>query len=182
MRTITIKEYDQTWTEEFKRIKSMLFPLTDDLIADIVHIGSTSVPGLRAEPIIDVNIVIGSYDVLPALTERLESLGYIAEGAGTSNRGRFRKDKPGPVTHYIYVCRKGSADLMRHIAFRDYLIKHPDAAEEYGMLKSFLAVKFPADADSYAEGKRAFIERTIEKAMVKGPRRNVMIQETSGRV
>ena len=170
MQTINIKRYDNTWPEEFKRIKSSLFPRIDGLIEDIVHVGSTSVPGLPAEPIIDMNIVVGSYDVFPELAERLGALGYIEEnGCGADGRGRFRKDSGGPVTHYLGVCLKDSDELFRQTAFRDYLIEHPSRAGEYGILKSYLALKFPFDIDSYTAGKQGFIERAVEEAMGEMP-------------
>lgn len=78
MTTIIIEPYNAEWTNEFVKICEYLWPHVKDCALDIVHIGSTSVPGLAAKPIIDLNIVIDSYDVFSQIVERLRSLGYRA--------------------------------------------------------------------------------------------------------
>jgi GrpB-like predicted nucleotidyltransferase (UPF0157 family) len=80
--TLIVLPYDPNWKIEFERIRDYLMEQIGDLILEIKHVGSTSVPGLCAKPIIDIVAVMGSYDVFPAIVARLEKVGYKHEGNG----------------------------------------------------------------------------------------------------
>jgi len=166
-RTITVERYDPVWQEEFEKIKGMLYLELWGFITDIVHIGSTSVPGLSAKPIIDLIVIIDSYSDLPDLCERLKELGYEHGSGGTVGGWETFEsgENGGLMTHCVYICPKNSEDLLRQTAFWDYLRAHPDKARCYGILKSYLALKFPYDADSYVAGKREAQDRIVKKWM-----------------
>jgi len=166
-RTITVERYDPVWQEEFEKIKGMLYLEMWGFITGIVHIGSTSVPGLSAKPVIDLIVITDSYADLPDLCERLEILGYEREHEG-GNGGweTFRSgENNGLMDHCVCICPKNSEELLRQTAFWDYLRTHPDQARCYGILKSYLALKFPHDADSYLAGKREAQHRIVKKWM-----------------
>lgn len=166
MRTIIIEPYNQDWPKEFQRIKDFLLPKIKDLVIDIIHIGSTSVPNLSAKPIIDFIIIIESYDVFPDLLKRLALFGYEHDGdGGIKGRERMRRSYNDDfIDYHMYVCPQDSVEMLRQAAFRDYLRKYSNLADEYGKLKANLAAQFPHDIDSYIEGKHDFIESIIEKA------------------
>ncbi len=144
MRTIVIENYNDNWRREFERIRDFLMPHIADLVLDVVHVGSTSVAGLAAKPIIDFDIVIESYEIFPALVERLGELGYVHDGDGDiSQRERFRREYPDEfMAYHMYVCPKDSKELKRHLTLRDYLRENAEAVKAYGELKNFLPNNF----------------------------------------
>ena len=167
-RTINIVDYTPAWAEEFEDLRRALKSLLGELALGIVHVGSTSVPGLAAKPIIDIDVVIDSPTVLASVVEVLDSAGYQHEGdLGIPGRDAFRRqdntvprDRSGRTwpTHNLYVCTRNSDELRRHLAFRDHLRRDPESAVRYEKLKRDLAECFHDDIDSYVEGKREFIE------------------------
>ena len=163
MRTIIVEHYNPLWPGEFEKIRAYLWPHISDIALDIVHAGSTSVPGLAAKPIIDFNIIIESYDVFPQLVERLRTLGYGHEGDGDiPMRERFKGGlRDGFMEYHMYVCPKDSPELERQILFRDYLRGHDDARNEYAALKQSLAEKHRHDIDAYIAGKHEFIMNIV---------------------
>jgi GrpB-like predicted nucleotidyltransferase (UPF0157 family) len=128
-----------------------------DIALAVEHVGSTSVPGLAAKPIIDISVVVSARAQIPAVIERLAALGYVHQGdLGVEGREAF--DGPaGLPAHHLYVCRDDSTALANHLALRDYLRSHPETARAYGELKRRLAREFPHDIDRYIEGKTDFI-------------------------
>src|SRR3546814_9547675 len=114
------------------------------------HIGSTSIPGIHAKPIIDMLAVTSDLSLLDGCESRIASLGYEALGEfGIPGRRYFRKDNStGERTHQIHAFRTGSPQITRHLQFRDYLIAHPAVARDYDVLKRRLAALFPADIRS----------------------------------
>ena len=166
MRTIIIEPYNPEWPAEFQRLRDFLWPHVADLALDIVHIGSTSVPGLAAKPILDFNIVIDSYDVFPQLTERLAALGYRHDGdGGLATRERFDGGpRDGFMEYYLYVSPKTSPILDAQLLFRDALRKNDSARDEYAALKRALAEQHRHDIISYVDGKHEFIMRIATAA------------------
>ena len=79
-RRIEVVPYDPAWKAEFQKLKAMLMGYIGDLVLDIEHVGSTSVEGLAAKPIIDIDVVMESYDVFPAIVERLAKEGFEHRG------------------------------------------------------------------------------------------------------
>ena len=164
MRTITVVDYDPNWPEEFLRLRSQLWPAVSDVALAVEHVGSTSVPGLAAKPIIDVSVVVRSQADIPSAINRLAPLGYVHLGQlGVEGREAF--DSPvGSPPHHLYACPRGSISLGNHLAVRSYLRRHPNAAREYGELKKRLARQFPCDIDSYVDGKTGFTIKLLRNA------------------
>lgn len=163
MRTkkIIVVPYDEIWPEEFEKIRSVISMTLGDLALSIEHVGSTSVPGLWAKPIIDLDVVISDNSVLPKVIEKLKEIGYEYEGnLGIEGREAFKyESKPELMLHHLYVCPKDSPELKRHMTFRDYLRSHPDSVEEYSRVKQDGAKLYPEDIDSYLEYKGPVIEK-----------------------
>ncbi len=164
MRTIIVAPYDEKWQSEFTKIKNELLPIISTDIISIEHVGSTSVPGLWAKPIIDLNIVI-EREKLPTIIDKLSSINYSHQGdLGIKDREAFKySDKPHLMQHYLYVCPKDSAEHKRQLAFRDYLRANPSACEQYSNIKIEMANKFPHDIDSYIKGKEPVVMEIYQK-------------------
>lgn len=162
--------HNKRWEEEFRRIKAMLMGCIGDLIIDIEHVGSTSVEGLIAKPIIDIDIVFDSYDVFPMIAERLKTIGFIHEGDnGIGGREAFKRNHEDEyMPYHLYACPKDSEELLRHISFREFLKGNADDREAYGNLKKELAERFPRDRNSYMAGKHDCIQRIYEKIKKNG--------------
>lgn len=164
MRTIVVVDYDAAWPGAFERLRAAIWPAVRDAAEAIEHVGSTAVPGLAAKPIIDLDIVVRSGAEVPAAVARLAALGYAHRGnLGIEGREAF-DGPPGPDVHHLYVCPRDSAALANHVAVRDYLRAHPDAAREYGELKKALATRFPHDIDAYVGGKADLLQRIMRAA------------------
>jgi len=168
MRRITVAPYDPGWADEFERIKKELMqelmPALSGVVLAAEHVGSTSVPGLYAKPIIDIDIVIetGMFDRVKA---RLESAGYFHVGdLGIAGREAFKyENKPHLMEHHLYVCEKDAAELKRHLALRDFLRQNQEYREKYSRIKIEMAKKYPNDIDGYMDGKQPVILEIYEK-------------------
>lgn len=103
----------------------------------IEHVGSTSVEGLAAKPIIDIDVVISDNLKLNSVIKALFKIGYYHEGnLGIEGREAFGYEgKTHLLTHHLYVCPQNSKELRRHIFFRDYLKDHPSAKLDYSKIK-----------------------------------------------
>ncbi|MBY0503565.1 MAG: GrpB family protein [Bryobacteraceae bacterium] len=158
MKPVIVSDYDPAWPHWFDQLRERIWPAVSDLALAIEHVGSTSVPGLAAKPVIDLDIVIGTPADLPAIAERLAALGYRHRGnLGIEDRDAFRHSGSSHPPHHLYVCPAGSLALHNHLVLRDHLRVHPTCAAEYAQLKLNLARQHPFDMDSYVEGKSAFI-------------------------
>lgn len=155
---IEIQQYDPSWVVAFSNLRAKLSAALGNLAADIEHVGSTAVPGLPAKPIIDIDVVVESEAALAAVREILALAGYVYEGdLGIPGRHAFKAKDDAPA-HHLYVCARGNAELRRHLAFRDYLRAHPDAAREYGAMKYRAAAEAGGDRSAYGAAKHDFIE------------------------
>ncbi|CAM2907483.1 GrpB family protein [Paenibacillus sediminis] len=172
-KPVIIEKYNYNWPAIFNGLALILKDHLGSLIIDIEHVGSTSVPGLAAKPIIDLDIVIHSMTILPEIIDKLSELGYYHEGnLGVEGREAFgRIDNKVPYNqensikseHHLYVCHKESEAYLRHLLFRDVLRRYPDLAKEYAELKKELATLYKDNRKAYTEGKTQFINRIMEK-------------------
>ena len=158
---VVVLPYDEQWRQDFLRIKAELTNTLGQLTIGIEHVGSTSVQGLSAKPIIDIDVIIKDYTVLENVVSALREIGYQHEGnLGIVGREAFKYDgKEHLQKHHLYVCPEDSPELKRHIAFRDYLRTHPDAVREYSHIKEEAVKQFPDDIERYIGYKSPFIEK-----------------------
>lgn len=162
---IVVETYNAEWKKDFQSINMELKKALGNLVISIEHVGSTSVEGLSAKPIIDIDVVIEDRNKLNDTIDALNKIGYIHEGnQGIEGREAFKyQGKEHLRKHHLYVCAKDAFELKRHIGFRDYLRMHPEAVEEYSRIKTEGAAKFPYDVDGYIEYKSSYIERIYKE-------------------
>ena len=165
--TLIILPYDPNWKTEFERIREYLMEQIGDLVLEIKHVGSTSVPGLCAKPIIDIVAMMESYDMFPAIAARLEKVGYKHEGdGGIKGRECFKRLTPDDFMDcHFYVCPKDSEENRRQTIFRNALLNNKDIADEYGKLKMRLVEEANGDRALYTNSKTDFILGVINNAM-----------------
>jgi len=164
VRTIVVVPYNPDWKNEFERIKNEISPALSGLILAIEHVGSTSVPGLHAKPIIDIDIVIEK-ELFGKVKERLGKMAYLHVGnLGVEGREAFKyENKPHLMEHHLYVCDKSADELKRHIALRDFLRNNGEYRRKYSGIKIEMANKFPHDIDNYIDGKQPVVLEIYEK-------------------
>lgn len=163
--TVRIEEYNPEWKEEFLKEEALLRKELHDFEIDIQHVGSTSIVGCYAKPIIDIAIGVKSLEYGEFLIPSLCKIGYTYDGDGKIPGRHFFKKKNGEFsTHYIHVEPVNGRLWMNHIFFRDYLSKHPQIVIEYSNLKKRLELDYCQNRDSYAAEKNPFIERIIKAA------------------
>lgn len=157
---VVVMPYDENWKQAFEDIKTELDAALGDLALRIEHVGSTSVEGLSAKPVIDIDVVIEDTSMLESVIVALAKIGYSHEGdLGIPGREAFKYEgKDHLMKHHLYVCAKDSAELKRHLAFRNYLRSHPEAVKEYSRVKTDGAELYPYDIDKYIEYKSPFID------------------------
>lgn len=160
-KTVTVVPYDEQWPQAFDKIKAELIQALANLITRVEHVGSTSVAGLWAKPVIDIDVVIADMEVFPTVVDRLAAIGYVHEGdLGINGREAFKyAGKDHLMKHHLYVCPENSQELKRHLTFRDYLRTHPEAVQEYSGVKRQAAQLYPQDIDKYIEYKSPCIEK-----------------------
>jgi len=157
--------YNSKWKELYKREEELLYSSIGNYVLDIQHIGSTSIPGILAKPIIDIAVGLKSLDLVKKIIKPLKSIGYQYLGEkGVTNRHFFVKGIEKNRTHYLHVEKLGSKNWKNHILFRDYLLKNKEAAKEYSQLKRELALKYKNDRDAYLTEKESFIQKIIKRA------------------
>ena len=169
--TLIVLSYDPNWKIEFERIRDYLMEQIGDLVLEIKHVGSTSVPGLPAKPIIDIVAVMDSYIVFPTIVSRLEKAGYKHEGnGGIKEREVFKRLIPDDFMDYhFYVCPKDSEENRRQTIFRNKLLNDESIADEYGKLKMRLIKEVNGDRVLYTNSKTDFILGVVNKAIEEGP-------------
>lgn len=164
MRKIVVVPYENHWIEKFQMEAERLKSVPPETV-EIHHIGSTSVPGLAAKPIIDMIMEVESIDRVDRWNERFKELGYIVKGEnGISRRRYFIHGTEEKRSYHLHVFEKGNPEIVRHLAFRDYMMAHCEEAKAYAVLKRELAEKYTYDGTLYTEGKNEFVRNIDEKA------------------
>jgi GrpB-like predicted nucleotidyltransferase (UPF0157 family) len=169
MKVTLVEKYNPEWPRWFEKIEAFLGSEIAKVCLRIEHVGSTSIPGMIAKPIIDINIVIkpGDWAIVKSL---LEQRGYHHEGdLGIKDREAFKfheeVSKNSLPTHHLYVTPKHSEELKRQTAFRDYLKTHKADRERLGALKWALAEKYDNDKYPYMDGKDRMVREITRKAL-----------------
>jgi GrpB-like predicted nucleotidyltransferase (UPF0157 family) len=166
---IIIQSYDRNWPALFEEEKARLAAALSEHITSIQHIGSTSVPGLGAKPIIDIMIAVPSLaEADEFCIQPITALGYeyVKEfEAETPQRRYFRKQNAeGAPTHHIHLVRINSDWWVDHLLFRDYLRGNSEVRRAYDALKRQLAEREWESRDDYTQTKSGFIQQVMEEA------------------
>ena len=153
------------WQMDFELEAEKIQKVFGEEMIHIHHIGSTSVPGLKAKPIIDMMPVVRDIEKIDAFAHQMLALGYEPMGEfGLDGRRYFRKGVE-KRTHHVHVFQACSPHVTRHLAFQDYLREHTDQATRYGDLKQVLAERYPQNIAAYMDGKDGFIKQLEKVAL-----------------
>jgi len=167
MRNIYIVPYNPDWQRHYETEAEQLRRVFGDLLLAIHHIGSTSVVGLPAKPIIDMMPVVRDIEQVDTLNEAMMELGYTARGENEiQGRRYFTKGSDAHRTHHVHIYAPEHPEVAAHLQFRDYLRTHPAEAQRYGDLKQQLALQFTNDIYGYMDGKDALVKKLIAKANI----------------
>jgi GrpB-like predicted nucleotidyltransferase (UPF0157 family)/GNAT superfamily N-acetyltransferase len=164
-RKIEVVPYNPQWADSFAHEAELLKNLMGDLIVKIHHVGSTSIPGIKAKPIIDMIPEVRDINKVDTFNSKLSALGYVSYGEyGLVGRRFFVKSSSGGerlVNAHFYPTNH--PEIEQNILFRDYLKSNPQEGRQYSELKEKLATKFPHDIESYVNGKDVFVKNIIAK-------------------
>jgi GrpB-like predicted nucleotidyltransferase (UPF0157 family) len=163
-RTVEIVSYDPAWPARFAALGRELRGGLGEVALRIDHIGSTSVPGLAAKKIIDIQISVAAFEPLEAFKRPLERLGYVYRPDNPERTKRYFREPPGRRRTHLHVRRAGSFSEQWALLFRDYLRAHRDAAAEYEAVKRRLAIRFRDDRAAYTNAKAPFMWEVIRRA------------------
>lgn len=188
---IEVVPFNPNWKEEFIRLKTHLLTILKDFSIRIEHVGSTSVPGLAAKPIIDIAIGVHSMELLDDVVNPMMEAGFIYYEAFNITMPQRRlfvglkaahhltqfprkftvdQDIPHEAINELRLCHihvwvLNSPDWIRHVAFRDYLIHSPEVIAAYGELKLQLAQQDWENGMEYNKAKDAFIKEHEKRAI-----------------
>jgi len=157
---VIVSEYDDSWVSLFEKEKELILKQLTEGAVSVEHIGSTSVPGLCAKPIIDILIGIEHWSDAQRYVQAMERCGYVFMGEyGIPFRNFFVKGNPR--THHVHMVEKNGTFRLDHLWFRNYLRCHAEEKENYAELKRRLAEKYPEDRDRYLQSKADFIQGIV---------------------
>ncbi len=157
---IEVVDYDPRWPQLYVDERANVAAALGTMVESIEHIGSTSVRGLSAKPIVDLLVTVARLGPVDLYARPLGPLGYTYFSV-MGNDERYTFGKGDPHTHHLHVVQHGGEEHLRPLLFRDYLRAHPEAAREYAALKRTLAARFHDDRRAYLAGKSEFV-RSIE--------------------
>jgi GrpB-like predicted nucleotidyltransferase (UPF0157 family) len=165
---VEVLPHNLIWRSKFEDEKKLIAPVFANNLVTIDHIGSTAIPHIYAKPIIDILVEVNDISKVDELCSAMTALSYEVMGEfGIPGRRYFRKDDvTGTRTHHVHTFEVGSLAVKRHLAFRDYMIAHPETAQRYSELKRQLAKQYPNDINGYMDGKDGFIKEIEKKALI----------------
>lgn len=167
MRKVEIHPYDESWIRAYSKEAEFIREIFGGDLLNIYHIGSTSIPGMAAKPIIDMLVEVQEISRVDSFNSEMKKLGYIPRGEnGISNRKYFVKEEDGERTHHVHIYQTGAEQILRHLAFRDYMIENQFDAEKYKDRKIELSYKYPGNTKLYQQAKSSLIFDLTEKALV----------------
>lgn len=162
---VTVAAHDPAWARLFAEEAARLRAVLGDRVGVIEHVGSTSVPGLDAKPILDLMIAVHSLRDADGLVPLLRELGYAhKDDPEIPERLYFVRGSAERRTHHLSLAEPGTGWRRQQLRFRDLLRGDPRLAADYAALKHELAARHPGDRRAYAAGKQPFIEGVLAGA------------------
>ena len=163
---VVIADYNPGWPRMYEEERDRVVAAIGEWLVDIQHVGSTSVPGLAAKPVVDIMPGLRTLDDAEQIIAPLEALGYEHVPASQDDIPDRRYFRRGiPRLYHIHAVEAGGDFWKRHIAFRDYLRAHPETAAEYADLKRQIAAQYGSDRLGYVNAKTDFISSVEELAL-----------------
>lgn len=169
-RKIEVVPYDSSWPTAFELESERLSLVFEPALESIHHIGSTSVPGLAAKPIIDILLVVHDDTTIADYDGGMSELLYTPRGecldaGGTPGRFCYSKTVDGVRTHQVHVCALGHFQIAELLLFPEYLREHDDVADIYGHLKLAAVSEGDFDTTRYMARKHDWIRSTVREAL-----------------
>ena len=163
-RKIVVVDYDPSWPEKFAKHAEILSQALGSKALAIEHVGSTSVPGLAAKPIIDIDVIVeDSSDEATYLPELVQA-GYVLR-VREPDWHQHRMFRTPELNVHIHIFSPGCTEFTRHLDFRDHLRTHPDDRLLYESLKRRLANEDWPDMNAYARAKTEVVEQILTRAL-----------------
>jgi len=158
---VVVVPYSSDWPVHFEKVaRDLRAELGAVPSATVEHVGSTSVPGLAAKPVLDIDVIVESAD-MDAAVAALVAVGYTHRGdLGVTDREAFAAPDEEPRRN-VYVCRAGTLNVRNHLAVRDALRSRPDLRDEYAATKLALAADPSMDIDTYIARKSAVLQKVL---------------------
>ena len=162
--TVNLEEHNPNWENIANKTIKELNVLLCDIFVNIQHVGSTSIKGILAKPIIDLVIGVDNFEDILNMNEKLETHGYLFRGQDHPGQYLYVCGKDDFITHHIHVVKYNSIDWHNYLNFRDYLNANPDIAKQYSLLKVKLENLYPNERKLYTTNKSEFINDILIKA------------------
>lgn len=168
--SIELVPYNPEWSKlaelEIKKLRALL---PENHILDIQHVGSTAIPGIYAKPVIDIQIAVDSLVAIKQIAiNNLKSSGYVYWYDNPDQERMFFVKGMPPFgdkrTHHVHIVEPASRHWQEKIQFRNYLLSHPEAAQEYEKLKMQLANQHIYDREKYTDAKTKFVNDILYKS------------------
>ena len=162
---VRICPYSNEWASLYKKEELNLKSIIGNLIISINHVGSTSIEGCDAKPIIDILIGLKTFDDGYKVRDLLDTNVYEYKGeCGIPGRHFIKKNYGELTLYHIHAFENSNKEIERHLLFRDYLRNNKNYVVEYCKIKKRLGEKYPTNREAYTDGKAEFINMVIEKA------------------
>lgn len=165
-RIVEVLAYDPVWKIRFEEESARILQALNEGGNQIHHIGSTSVPGMTAKPVIDMLLEVDDLRVLDAKSALLERLGYESRGENGIPERRYFQKGGDSRTHHIHAFLSGSEHVTRHLYLRNYLLVHPIEARKYSDIKKSLAAIHRSDPKAYVNAKSAYVLDLEQRARI----------------
>ncbi len=163
--TVRLVPYAAEWAIAFQQERAVLLHVIGHSVVDIQHVGSTSVPGLAAKPILDIGVAVASLTSVPTLVDPLQEIGYTYFGDRQQKGEHFFAKGPEEMrTVYVHVLEITDPAWEDYLIFRDYLTTNPTQRVRYMLAKQSLAERFANDRYAYTESKSKLIQEIIALA------------------
>ncbi|MEJ8307332.1 GrpB family protein [Saccharibacillus sacchari] len=161
---VRLSDYTPDWTQRFEEESEFLRSVFGPEVVQFEHFGSTSVPGMKAKPVIDMLVIVRDIQSVDARNEQMAQLGYdVAGDWGIPGRRLLRKGGE-ERTHHIHFYESGNPQIARHLILRDYLREKPDEVRAYSDLKERLSSQF-SETSGYSPAKKGFVGQLEKRAL-----------------
>lgn len=164
---VILEKHNDKWAEMFQAEAKELRKIFGDLALSIEHVGSTSIPGIMAKPLVDIQVGLRQLSDFEKVRAKFEKEPYSVKPDPSPDEQLVRKGPEESRFFLIHICAVDSDRFKNTILFRDYMRSHPDKAREYEELKKTLAAKYPDNRPMYTASKNDFIQAVLKEARAK---------------